>query len=66
MKKLWVVKNLALFLVLTNSSSFAQTTDWQLANGKAYAEMHIVLSGKSQDEIYRDLNRWLVKYYTNP
>ena len=28
--------------------------------------MHIVLSGKSQDEIYRDLNRWLVKYYVNP
>ena len=44
----------------------AQTPDWKIEQGKAISQKKILVSGKTQDEIYKDVSRWLVKYYRNP
>jgi hypothetical protein len=66
MRKIFGVTIIVLLLVQAEKSCVAQTTEWQFVNGKAFAEKQIVLSGRSNDDIYRDVSRWLVKYFGNP
>jgi len=55
-----------LILLVTVAAGSAQTLDWKLEQGKAVSQKRILISGKTQDEIYKDVNRWLVKYYKDP
>jgi hypothetical protein len=57
---------IALLLLSISVTGNAQSLDWQFVNGRAVAERKIVLSGKSEDEIYKEVSRWLVKYFHNP
>jgi len=53
-------------LVICALSGFSQTTDWNLVGGKAMAEKKILIPGKTQGDIYKDVYRWLIKVYKNP
>lgn len=53
-------------LMLQSQNSFCQTSDWSLVGGKAMAEKKILVSGKPQSDIYKDVYRWLIKVYKNP
>lgn len=53
-------------LCLLLSTAYTQDTDWHLVEGKAIAEKSLTLPGKNSTQIYREVNRWLIKVYTNP
>lgn len=53
-------------LMLQSQNSFCQTSDWSLVGGKAIAEKKILIPGKTQSDIYRDVYRWIIKIYKDP
>ena len=59
------VKRMQIFLLLLlcSTTAYSQSSDWQIANGKAVAEKTISLPGKSEDVIYEDVSRWLTEYF---
>jgi hypothetical protein len=56
---------LALF-VIAATSAVAQSAAFTLENGKAVCQRDFSLQGRSGVDVYRDVERWLVKYYQNP
>lgn len=53
-------------MLMISLPGFSQTTDWSLVNGKAIVEKKLMLAGKSQSDIYKEVYRWLIKVYQNP
>jgi hypothetical protein len=54
------------FLILVCNLSFAQSDSFKLDGGKAIIKRTFPLHGKSASEVYKNVNRWLVKYYSDP
>jgi hypothetical protein len=52
--------------MLQSQNSFCQASDWSLVGGKAMAERKILIPGKTQSDIYKDVYRWLIKIYKDP
>lgn len=50
-------------IILTDS--FAQS-EWKLENGKATSQKKIEIPNKTANEIYKEISRWLIKYYHDP
>lgn len=46
--------------------SYAQSTDWNMENGKAVSQKLFSIPGKDQHEIYKSVNKWLVRYFSDP
>ena len=64
-----VLKLPAIFVLLTFLSvqAFSQSeSTWHLDQGKAIARKSILMPGKLAVDIYKEVNRWLVKYYNEP
>jgi hypothetical protein len=57
---------LAGFLMVYSLSGLSQNTNWNLVGGKAIAEKKIIMPGKTQHDIYKEVYRWLIKVYKNP
>ncbi len=53
-------------LVIFSLTAFSQTTDWNLVGGKAVAEKRITMPAKTQNDIYKEVYRWLMKIYKDP
>lgn len=53
-------------LVIFSLSAFSQTADWNLVDGKAVAVKKISMPGKSQNNVYKEVYRWLMKIYRDP
>ncbi|MDZ7650905.1 MAG: hypothetical protein U5K54_29310 [Cytophagales bacterium] len=53
-------------LMLYSVSGFSQTTDWNLVDGKAIVEKKLTIAGKSQSDIYKNVYRWMIKFYKDP
>jgi hypothetical protein len=53
-------------LMIYPLSGFSQTTDWNLVDGKAIVEKKLMILGKSQSDIYKEVYRWLIKVYKDP
>ncbi|HRE65703.1 MAG TPA: hypothetical protein PLM56_03135 [Cyclobacteriaceae bacterium] len=53
-------------LIIYGQTGFTQTTNWNLVGGKAIAEKKLTIAGKSQNDIYREIYRWLIKVYKDP
>jgi len=47
-------------------SGFSQTTDWNLVDGKAIVEKKLMITGKNQSDIYKEVYRWLIEVYKDP
>jgi hypothetical protein len=60
------VTTLLVILLTTVADGSAQAPLWKLEQGKAVHQRKILIPGKTQYEIYKDVNRWLVKYYRDP
>ena len=55
-----------LIILCTAISASAQDTQWKLEAGKAISQKQFLLPARTSEEIYRLVNRWLVKYYESP
>jgi hypothetical protein len=53
-------------LMLCALPGLSQSTQWKLEGSKAVSEETFVLPGKTENEIYRDVYRWLMTEYKNP
>jgi hypothetical protein len=53
-------------LAIFSLSGFSQTTDWNLKDGKALVEKKLMIPGKNQNDIYKEVYRWLIKVYKDP
>lgn len=53
-------------LMLCALPGLSQSTQWKLEGSKAVAERKIVLPGKSESDIYKDVYRWIMTEYKNP
>lgn len=56
---------LALFTFVVNIA-FSQSENFKMDKGKAINQRTFALQGKTPTEVYKDINRWLVKYYRDP
>lgn len=56
----------ALIICFAVNIVFAQSGDWTIENGKALARKTIAVTGKNSNDIYKEVNRWLVKYFRDP
>jgi len=63
---IWNTQIIMVILIIILSESFAQSTEWTLQNGKASRQKKISIPNKTANEIYKDISRWLVKYYRDP
>lgn len=57
---------IAVIIFFTSYVAFSQSAEWRLEHGKAVAEKTVTLSGKTSDDIYKEVNRWLVNYFKDP
>lgn len=57
---------LIIFLSALPFCGSAQSGDWRIEQGKAVAQKTISLPGKTSDEIYKNVNRWLIKHFKDP
>lgn len=62
------IREYALMLILSFvvHIASAQSGDWTIENGRAVAKKLIPVAGKNSDDIYKEVNRWLVKYFRDP
>jgi hypothetical protein len=57
---------LASLLIMIAIPLLGQDTNWELVSGKAVASRSYELPGRDARTIYREVNRWLVRMYSNP
>lgn len=53
-------------ILMLSRPGFCQDADWRLVEGKAIVEKSLLVPGKSADEIYKEISRWLNKAYEEP
>lgn len=62
----YVFQIVAAILAISVSESRAQSSGWETEHGKAMRYEIVSIPGKTPNEIYREVNRWLVMYYHDP
>ncbi len=54
------------FIFFSINNSIAQLHDWKMDQGKAMRQRSFSLEGRSTADVYKEIHRWLVKYYKDP
>ncbi|WP_276374635.1 hypothetical protein [Chryseolinea sp. H1M3-3] len=57
---------LCVFIFSAINISFAQLDEWKIDHGKATRERSFSLEGRSSTDVYKEIQRWLIKYYKDP
>jgi hypothetical protein len=57
---------LCAFIFSSINISFAQLDEWRIDHGKATRQRSFSLEGRTTADVYKEIHRWLVRYYKNP